>query len=390
MPVADPQQASRSPLPYVRLSGYYFSYFAFVGVASPYFGQYLKSLGFSAWELSVLLSQMQLMRVLAPNAWAWLADHGVASRIAIIRLAGAASVVACTAFFFVQGFVGWMLAIGILSFFWSAALPLFEGVTFDHLRATDGDYSRVRLWGSIGFILTVQGAGWLLDRLPLSSVPWMLTATSFGILVFAMLVQEPLQRTALEARVSLRRVLAEPRVRALLASSFAMAFAHGALYLFYSIYLAAHGYSQTVIGALWSLGVVAEIFVFMRIGETLRRHPVRSVLLACFVAAVIRFVMIAGGIDSLAVLIVAQVLHALTFGAFHAACIHAVNQWFPHGCHGRGQALYSSLSFGLGGLLGGLLAGAVWDALGGASAYLISAAVAGLGGFVAFRWLPRR
>ena len=182
MPVADPQKVSRSPLPYVRLSGYYFSYFAFVGVASPYFGQYLKSLGFSAWELSVLLSQMQLMRVLAPNAWAWLADHGVASRIAIIRLAGAASVLACTAFFFVHGFVGWLLAIGILSFFWSAALPLFEGVTFDHLRATDGDYSRVRLWGSIGFILTVQGAGWLLDRLPLSSVPWMLAATSLGIL----------------------------------------------------------------------------------------------------------------------------------------------------------------------------------------------------------------
>jgi PPP family 3-phenylpropionic acid transporter len=282
-----------------------------------------------------------------------------------------------------------LLAIGVLSFFWSAALPLFEGVTFDHLRSTGGDYSRVRLWGSIGFIVTVQGAGWLLDRLPLSSVPWMLAATSFGILVFAMLVQEPRQKTAAESPASLRSVLAEPRVRALLASAFAMAFAHGALYLFYSIYLAAHGYSQTVIGALWSLGVVAEILVFMRIGEILRRHPVRSVLLACFAAAAIRFVMIAGGVGSLALLIFAQVLHALTFGAFHAACIHAVNHWFPHGCQGRGQALYSSLSFGLGGLLGGLLAGAVWDFLGGASAYLISAAVAALGGYVAIRWLPR-
>jgi MFS transporter, PPP family, 3-phenylpropionic acid transporter len=390
MPVVDPPQASRSSLPYARLSGYYFFYFAFVGVASPYFGQYLKSLGFSAWELSVLLSQMQLMRVLAPNAWAWLADHGVAGRVGIIRVAGAASVLACTAFFFVDGFFGWLLAIAVLSFFWSAALPLFEGVTFDHLRATGGDYSRVRLWGSIGFIVTVQGAGWLLDRLPLSSVPWMLAATSFGILVFAMLVQEPRQRAAAESPASLRSVLAEARVRALLASAFAMAFAHGALYLFYSIYLAAHGYSQTVIGALWSLGVVAEILVFMKIGEILRRHPVRSVLLACFAAAAFRFVMIAGGVGSLPLLIFAQVLHALTFGAFHAACIHAVNHWFPHGCQGRGQALYSSLSFGLGGLLGGLLAGAVWDLLGGASAYLISAAAAALGGFVAIRWLPRR
>jgi PPP family 3-phenylpropionic acid transporter len=389
----DPGGAARlavsAPLPYGRLSGYYFFYFAFVGIASPYFGQYLKSLGFSAWELAVLLSQMQLMRVLAPNAWGWLADQGVARRLAIIRLAGWGALAGCASFFFVEGFAGWLVAIAAMAFFWSAALPLFEGVTLDHIRAAGGDYSRVRLWGSIGFILTVQGAGWLLDRLPMSSIPWMLCAAASGILAFALLVREPPGAQPRPERGSLRAALRQPRVRALLGGAFAMAFAHGALYLFYSIYLAEHGYSQTLIGALWSIGVIAEILVFLHIGKVLGRFPVRGVLLACFGAAVLRFVLIALGVDSLPLLVLAQILHALSFGAFHAACIDAVNRWFTGGCQARGQALYSSLSYGLGGLLGGLLAGAVWEPFGGAAAYLLSALIAGAGGLIVLRGLAR-
>ena len=378
------------PLPYGRLSGYYFFYFAFVGVASPYFGQYLKSLGFSAWELSVLLSQMQVMRVIAPNLWAWLADHGWGRRLSFIRLAGLGGMLGCVAFFFVQGFWAWLIAILVMGFFWSAALPLFEGVTLDHVKTSGGDYSRIRLWGSIGFIVTVQGAGVLLDRLPMSSIPWMLLATSLGIFVFAMWVREPMGHAEAPPPASMRAVLSERRVRALLLGAFAMAFAHGVLYMFYSIYLADFGYSQTVIGALWSLGVFAEIGVFLRIGSWLARYSVRSVLLACFVAAIIRFILISQCADSLFWLVFGQVLHAFTFGAFHSASIHAVNHWFPPACKGRGQAIYSSLSFGLGGLLGGLLAGAVWEPFGGVTAFALSAVVALLGGVVAWWGLPRQ
>ena len=387
MSVVDPAGAR---LPYARLSGYYFFYFAFVGIASPYFGQYLKSLGFSAWELAVLLSQMQLMRVLAPMAWGWAADRGFIPRLSVIRLAAWGSLAGIGSFFLVDGFWGWALAIAAMAFFWSAALPLFEGVTFDHIRHAGGDYSRIRLWGSIGFILTVQAAGWLLDRLPMRSIPWMLLAAAFGILVFAMLASDPRATPVAAEKGSLRAAMAQSRVRALLAGAFAMAFAHGALYLFYSIYLAGHGYSQTLIGALWSIGVIAEIVVFMHVGPVLRRYGVRTVLLACFVAGTVRFALIAGGVDSLALLVVAQLMHALTFGAFHAACIDAVNHWFTGGCQARGQALYSSLSFGLGGLLGGLLAGAIWEPAGGAAAFLVSAGAAAAGGLIVWRGLPPR
>ncbi len=145
------------PLPYWRLSGYYFFYFAFIGVFSPYFGLYLQSLSFSAWDIGLLMSQMQLMRLVGPYLWGTLADH-LAQRLLIVRLAALISLIGFAAFFFVRSFEAVLLAMALLSFFWSAALPLVETVTFEHLRHQTARYSRIRLWGSVGFIVAVAAS----------------------------------------------------------------------------------------------------------------------------------------------------------------------------------------------------------------------------------------
>ena len=362
-----------------RLSGFYFFYFAFVGVSSPYFGQYLQHLGFSAFDIALLVSQMQVMRIVAPNLWGWLADHG-GRRLGIIRLSSVMASLVVVSFYFVSGFWGWWVALGAMSFFWSASLPLFESLTLDKLKVLGGDYSRVRLWGSVGFIVTVSSAGWLLDRLPIDSIRGMLLAMLVGIMIFALLARDPFARHAAPIRQPLWPVLKTRRVAALLGACFAMSAAHGAFYLFFSIYLAGLGYSQTAIGLLWSLGVLAEIGVFVYMAPIFRCFSTRDILLACFAAAVLRFLLTAWCAEWLFCLIFAQLLHALSFGACHSAAIQSVNRWFPAGCQGRGQALYSSLSFGAGGLLGGLIAGAIWDAAGGAIAYTTSAGFAVLGG----------
>ena len=151
-------------LPYWRLSGYYFFYFAFIGAFSPYFGLYLQSLGFSAWDIGLLMSQMQLMRLFGPNLWGWLADR-CRRRVPIVRLAGVLSLGGFTAFFWLERLPGLLVAMAILAFFWSAALPLVETLTFDHLREQPASYSRIRVWGSIGFIVAVLAAGAYLDLL---------------------------------------------------------------------------------------------------------------------------------------------------------------------------------------------------------------------------------
>jgi len=373
-------------LPYWRLSGYYFFYFAFIGAFSPYFGLYLQSLTFSAWDIGLLMSQMQLMRLFGPYLWGALADH-LGRRVPIVRLAGVISLVGFSVFFFVRSFEAFLVAMALLAFFWSASLPLVDTLTFEHLRDEPARYSRIRVWGSIGFVVAVMGTGALLDHLPLFSLLWVISAMLAGILLYAFLVPEGPPPPHVREHPPVGEVLRQTRVRALFASCFAMSAAHGALYVFYSIYLSDHGYSKSLVGGLWSLGVLAEIVVFVFMSRLMRRFGLRRILLASFAAAVLRFMMIGWGVESLAVIVLAQLLHGLTFGAYHAASITAVNRWFAGRCQARGQALYSSLSFGAGGLLGGLLSGWMWDGLGAALTFSLSALFALLGLLLVALWV---
>lgn len=375
------------PAPFARLSGYYFFYFAFIGVFSPYFGLYLQSLHFSAWDIGLLLSQMQLMRLLGPYLWGMLADGRQQRRLPIVRLAGAISLLGFSAFFVLQTLSGMLLAMAVLAFFWSAALPLVETLTFDHLHDQPGRYGRIRLWGSIGFIIAVLGAGWGLDHLPVSSVLWMCWGVLCGILLLAFAVPEAPVQPHVHASADIASLLRRTDVRALFAACLAMSAAHGALYTFYSIHLETHHYSKMATGWLWSLGVVAEIGVFLLIPRLTRRYSLRDLLLLSFAAAAVRFLLIGWGIAWPVVAILAQLLHGLTFGAYHAAAIASVNRWFTGRCQARGQALYSSLSFGAGGLLGGLIAGWTWDAWGADWTYTLSTAYACIGGYLIWRWV---
>ncbi len=373
-------------LPYWRLSGYYFFYFAFIGAFSPYFGLYLQSLNFSAWDIGLLMSQMQLMRLFGPNLWGWLADR-FGRRLVIIRLAALAGLAGFTAFFWLDKLGGMLVAMAVIAFFWSAALPLVETLTFDHLREERGRYSRIRLWGSIGFIVAVLGTGAVLDVLPLNGLLWVCWGILAGILALAVVLTDATTAPHPQDSLPVGDILRQPRVRALLAACFAMSAAHGALYVFLSIHLASLGYSKAEVGGLWSLGVLAEIVVFMLMTKLNRRYSLRVLLLASFAAAILRFLLIGWGAESLAVMVLAQLMHGLTFGAYHASAIAAINLWFPGRAQGRGQALYSSISFGAGGLLGGLLSGWTWDGIGAGWTYTLASLFAVGGFWLVWRWV---
>ena len=374
------------PLPHWRLSGYYFFYFAFIGAFSPYFGLYLQSLSFSAWDIGLLMSQMQLMRLFGPNLWGWLVDH-FGHRVAVIRLAGAIGLAGFLAFFWLDRLPGMLVAMAVLALFWSAALPLVETLTFDHLREERGRYGNIRLWGSVGFIVAVMGTGALLDWVEPVGVLWVCAFILAGILGFAMVLPEaPLHVSAVK-EIPIGRILRQPRVLALMGACFAMSAAHGGFYVFYSIHLSGNGYTKTAVGLLWSLGVLAEIGVFLLMARIARRYSLRDILLVSFAAAVLRFLVMGWAVDSVAAMVFVQLLHGLTFGAYHAAAIAAVNQWFPGKAQGRGQALYSSLSFGAGGLVGALVSGWTWDDWGAGWTFSLGSAFALAGWLLVWRWV---
>lgn len=369
-------------LPYWRLSAYYFFYFAFVGAFSPYFTLYLQALSFSATDIAILMSLMQVMRVLAPNVWGWLAER-LGMRLQIVRVSALASLAGFSVFFFTEDFLGVFVAMALMSFFWSAALPLVESVTFIHLGAQGHRYGRIRLWGSVGFIVAVLGLGYLLDQFAIGVVLWFTVLMLVGILGCALIVPDAKSGAVQRIGASLGETLRRPEVRALFGACFLMSAAHGAFYVFYSILLVEHGYEKSMVGLLWALGVVAEIGVFLVMPVLMRRFSLRAILLAAFACAIVRFATIGWGVGSLSLLVFAQLLHGATFGAYHAAAIAVVNNWFPGCLQARGQALYGSVSFGAGGMFGGLISGYTWDTIGSGWTFTLGSVFA-VGGLV---WL---
>jgi PPP family 3-phenylpropionic acid transporter len=167
-----------------------------------------------------------------------------------------------------------------------------------------------------------------------------------------------------------------------------MAAAHGPYYTFYTLHLVDHGYSKAIAGWLWALGVICEIGIFVWMPHLFRAFTPRRILIASFALAAGRFLLIGWGADSLVLLLIAQALHAASFGSFHAAAIGIVHKLFRGRHLARGQAIYGSLAFGVGGAVGGLASGYAWDPLGAALTFSAAAACA-LAGMLLIIWKLR-
>jgi PPP family 3-phenylpropionic acid transporter len=373
-------------VPYWRLSGFYLFYFASLGALVPYWSLYLKHLEFSARDIGTLMALVMATKIVSPNVWGWIADH-TGHSMRIVRLGcllGALS--------FAGVFVGhdyWWLVVVMLvfSFFWNAALPQFEATTFNHLGEHSHRYSGIRLWGSIGFIVAVAALGPVLDSQGAGILPWVLMALFVGLWLSSLSVPERAAGHLHLEHSPLRKVLLRPEVAALLLVCFLLQASHGPYYTFYTIYLEGHGYSRSVIGQLWALGVIAEVGVFLIMHRWVPRFGLRRLLIASLALTALRWVLIGQFPQLAAVLIGAQLLHAASFGIYHAVAIQLIHRYFTGRHQGRGQALYSSLSFGAGGAAGSYVSGIGWDSLGAGSVYLIAAATAALATLVAWLWI---
>ena len=160
---------------------------------------------------------------------------------------------------------------------------------------------------------------------------------------------------------SIINVIKRPEVAALLLVVFLMQASHGPYYTFYSIYLEEYGYSKTVIGGLWALGVLAEIGVFLVMHHLIPKFGLHKMLMFSLLVASVRWVLLGSYVESFTMMIIIQLGHAATFGIFHAVAIQYFHNHFKGRHQGRGQALYSSMSFGAGGALGALLGGYTWE-----------------------------
>lgn len=349
-----------SAIPYWQLSSFYFFYFALLGAWIPYWSLYLKDLGYGSAAIGVLAGIIQATKIIAPNIWGWLGDRR-GTRLAIIRLGTLLGFVSFLGIFFDTSFWSLVLVVSCFSFFWNAVLSQFEVVTLGHLQDQFERYSRIRLWGSIGFIIAVAGLGFYFDHFAIINLPYWLALILAGIWVSSLLVHERQRPAHHDTPDHIFTVLRKPVVLAFFISCFLMQIAHGPYYTFFSVYLEEHQYSRSVIGQLWGLGVFAEVILFIYMHHVLRRFSLRAILLLTLLLTVLRWLLIAFCVESFAIIVFAQLLHAASFGSFHAVAIEFIRRFFHHSQQGQGMAFYSAISFGGGGALGAFISGVLWD-----------------------------
>ena len=370
---------------------FFFLYFAYVGLVSPYASLFFLDRGFNVIEIAVLMSMLQITRIVGPFSWGWLSDY-LSNRVGIIRFCACLAALVFVCIFFLNSYMAFFIWMFVLHTILSSLMPLGESATVHALfkdNSFDKRYGRLRLWGSIGFIAMVLVAGELFQRkgIELYPIVGMIVLTLLALITF--LLHEPKMERRKMVKGELLVVLFNPDVRWFLLSGFFMIFAHAALYVFYSLYLSNLGYNKFQIGLFWALGVFAEVIFFYFQSKVLSRLDPEVVLQASFGVGVVRFALIAL-YPITPVLIFAQILHAGTFAAHHSAGTKLLQRWFTGPLQARGQALMATISYGLGGTLGGLCAGWIWDAFQPRDVFVMSALACGLAGMAIQKLRPRR
>lgn len=368
--------AARDPLQW-RIPGYYFAYFAALGIFLPFWPLYLKNEGFDPAAIGFLMGLFGLTKLAGPPVVGWLSDH-LGQPMRWVRLASLLTLIGFTAVFAVQGLWTMALVMALFTLAWNAAMPQFDAVTLQHLGERANRYSRIRLWGSVGFIVTALGIGPLLDLWGPAMLPWALMLVFAGMVMLAAMVPGPREEVCeiKVARGPVLPILKRPEVFLFLAASLLLQASHGTYYAFFSLHLEQHGHSKALTGSLWALGVLAEVGIFMVVHLLLPRFGAVRLMQMALLLTTLRWAVIGSLADSIVALVLAQLVHAFSFGVAHAASVEFIRQHFTGGTQGRGQALLSSVCYGAGGVIGFWLAGLSWQWLGAQPSFVISAGMA--------------
>ncbi|MBF0417320.1 MAG: MFS transporter [Magnetococcales bacterium] len=356
------------------IAGFYACYFAVVGVWIPYWPLYLANLGHGAQTIGLLTALTQWIRIPAPPLWGQVADRGARHKVIFGTSLGA--LIAFSLFFF-DSSLPWIFAVTLLySIFHTGPLSLVDATAMEQSIIHHWDYGRLRLWGSWGFIVCSLGGGPLSDRMGLESIPAFIAL----LLALTALCTLWLPRATVrhDARIPVSALFQRADVRWFYFSATMMQFSHGGYYGFMSLHLQQQGFSRTLIGLLWAVGVLAEVVLMSRSRALIERVGVTPLLTLSLFLATLRWSLCAITVE-LTWLIGAQLMHAFTFGAFHIASVRRVHDFAPESARGVAQGWLAALSYGVGGGMGMALSGVLLEHVGYPAMFGLLALSAGVG-----------
>lgn len=386
---------------FTRLSSSYFFYFSILGLISPYLSVFLDSKGFTSLELGEIFAILTATKIIAPSIWAILADK-TGQQLLIIRLGAVLALLSFILLFWLDNYWAISICLAFFSLFWTAILPQLEVLTLNSVRRSSKIYARVRLWGSLGFIVLAIFAGQVMEfyhQLDLESA----TSSSFtnafvlmGCVVLFLLLLSTLSlkprhviSTATTKALSIKDKLFELRFMIFFISGILLQISFGPFYGFFALFLRDLEYPGFAVGLFISLGVLAEIVVFIFASSFFKHFSLKSILIFSLAVTAIRWLLVALYAESAWMLALTQLIHAASFALFHSASMVFISNHFNSCQQSRGQAIYLGGVYGVGGAIGAYLAGALWlDGLGATSAF-VTASVAALLAACLMMFLPK-
>lgn len=374
----------------MRISIFYFAFFAFVGVFLPFFSPYLRGLGFDGKEIAVVSSLPYLLMMVAPPLWGFLADRTRRPTV-LLKVAAAGAALSLAPLLAVRSVWAVAVVIAVHGVFQTSISSLADPIALAEARRIGVDFPRLRLWGSVGFVVAVTLFGAHLDHggelrdvvifgvgLALVHSLVALTLRPAGVGVPAPRVRDAVQ------------LAADPVFFLFLVAASLHWAGLSPFHLLFAVHVEDLGLSPQVVGVGFGLAVSAEVVVMWQFRRLRGRVPLFAILAGSFIASALRWYAVSQTDDGLWLTLI-QVVHGVSFGAFYAAAIAHLERVVPDELLATGRALFAAVVFGLGGALGNAVAGITYDLGGGSLAFLggsVFAAVAPL--FLLFSWAISR
>ena len=369
----------------IRLSVFYAALFLSAGLYLPYWPVWLASRGLGPVEIGLLFATGRFASVVSGPMIAHIADRRGDRRGPLLVLAGSTMLVFSLYVVVLPFWQFVLVAIGGGAA-WGTIMPLADALAIVNAQRRRIQYGRVRLWGSVSFILATLAGGKALEWLPESAIFWVLLASFAVIFAAAFFLPDTRVEGAPIRLGALSRLFASPVFLLFLLVSALLQSSHQAVYIFGTLHWRAIGIESSTIGALWAVGVVAEVALFAFGTRLLTRlGPGRMMLLAA-IAGLVRWPILATA-TTLPVLFAAQILHALTFGATHLAAMAFIAQAIPHRLSATAQSLHGTVALGLAFVVVARYLGGFYAAEGGGVFYAMAALslAGGMGAIVLMR-----
>ncbi|MCI2285556.1 MFS transporter [Colwellia sp. MSW7] len=368
---------------FTRLSTSYFFYFAILGLISPYLSVFLDGKGFNSVELGEIFAILTATKIVAPSLWAILADK-TGQKLLIIRLGALPALLSFIVLFWLNSYWPISFCLALFSLFWTAILPQLEVFTLTSVRHSSKIYARIRLWGSLGFVALAVFAGQVMEyytQVDASNSIISSFTDAFvlmgGVILLCLLLStmvikpQRMVNKVQQQALAITGKLLEPRFVIFFISGVLLQISFGPYYGFFALFLRDLAYPGFAVGLLISLGVVAEILVFIFASNFFKAFSLKTILIFSLAATALRWFLVALYADSIWLLAFTQLLHAASFALFHSASMVFISEHFTRCQQSRGQAVYLGGVYGVGGAIGAYVAGVLWlDGLGASTAFL--------------------